>query len=534
MNPLLTSEWALTWEAHRALAERAKVPITPELLEAFAKVQEQALATRDGRPLAEAPRVELRGDVAVLRLHGPLTREDTFWSWLFGGSSYEGFARDFTAALESPQVRALLLDVDSPGGDVNSCTELSDLIFAARGRKPIEGFIGGVCASGAFWVGSACDRLTCAETALVGSIGVIHKHFDERELEAKIGVREVIIRSRQSPRKCADPTTDEGRQLIQARVDELADVFIANVARNRGVSPEEVTERFGQGDLLVGASARTAGLVDDLGSFESVLASLQGRPLMTTTVPPRRSSARARAQESNMATKCAECGEDLKDPAYCGNCYDDEEDAKALGLDAKATSDQRRARARALCALERDLFTATGAVTADQAVGRVSAWREAAGRVAQMEDERTRSEAAARKDDFKVLLEESVESKKLTLGELARVVPTFFDEADAKKMTAAIEGVPAQTAAGLIEAISSVAVSEQALARTRAFIEAKAPALPRARGEPPLDEANRAAVVNVSKTEAAKFGLKQESVARFYNVHSVDQIEQSAQGVGTR
>jgi signal peptide peptidase SppA len=532
MNPLMTTEWALTTEAHSSLAERAKMPVTRELLEAFAKAREQALAVRDGRPLAEAPGVELRGDVAVLRLHGPLTRGDSFWAWLFGGSSYEGFARDFTAAIESPQVRALLIDVDSPGGDVNSCNELSDLIYAARGRKPIEAFIGGTCASGGFWVGSACDRLTCAETALVGSIGVLYKHLDDREFEAKIGVREITIRSRQSPRKCADPTTDEGRRLIQARVDELADVFIATVARNRGVSVKDVLDRFGQGDVLVGASAVEAGLADQLGSFESVLADLQGRPTPITFQPARVAAA---IQENKMAMKCAECGEDLKDPAYCGNCYDDSgEDAKALGLDAAATIVERRARARALCALERDLFAATGAVTADQAVGRVSAWREAAGRVAHMEEERTKGEVAARHGAFKSLVTEGVETKRLTLGELARVVPTFFDAAESEKMRASIEAMPAQTAANLIDAICSVQVSEQALERTKAFLEAKASAFPTARREPALDEHNRAQVVSVSKDEAAKFGLKPESVSRFYNVHSVDQIERPAQGAGAR
>lgn len=100
----------------------------------------------------------------------------------------------------------------------------------------------------------------------MGSIGVVSMF--EKDDEDKT----IEIVSSQSPNKRPDINTDEGRAKIQARVDELAEVFIAKVARNRGITVVDVVKNFGVGDVSVGKSAVRSGLADGLASFEGIIA----------------------------------------------------------------------------------------------------------------------------------------------------------------------------------------------------------------------------------------------------------------------
>lgn len=140
------------------------------------------------------------------------------------------------------------------------------MIYQARGTKPIIAYASGACCSGAYWIASACDKILAADTAILGSIGVVS--IFEKDDEDKT----IEIVSSQSPNKRPDINTEEGKAKIQARVDELAEVFIAKVARNRGISEDDVVNNFGAGDVSVGQYAVRNGLADGLASFEGIIA----------------------------------------------------------------------------------------------------------------------------------------------------------------------------------------------------------------------------------------------------------------------
>lgn len=185
-----------------------------------------------------------------------------------GATSYELLSQDFNKALQASDVKAILLDIDSSGGEVNGCSEVADVIFKSRGVKPIIAYASGSCCSGAYWIASACDKILAADTAVLGSIGVVsvfEKDDDDKTLE---------IVSSQSPNKRPDVNTEAGKAKIQARVDELAEVFIAKVARNRGITAVDVVKNFGAGDVSVGQHAVRNGLADGLSSFEDIISSL--------------------------------------------------------------------------------------------------------------------------------------------------------------------------------------------------------------------------------------------------------------------
>lgn len=248
--------------------------ITPEMLQTMTEIASEtrkspeAIAKEMGREMRNTNAVSIRDGVAVIKVSGPLFRYANLMTRICGATSYELLAQDFNKAVQNPNIKGILLDIDSPGGEVNGCSELSDMIYQARGTKPIIAYASGACCSGAYWIASACDKILAADTAILGSIGVVS--IFEKDDDGKT----VEIVSSQSPNKRPDVNTEAGKAKIQARVDELAEVFIAKVARNRGITAVDVVKNFGSGDVSVGQHAVRNGLADGLSSFEDIISSL--------------------------------------------------------------------------------------------------------------------------------------------------------------------------------------------------------------------------------------------------------------------
>lgn len=236
----------------------------------------EALQSRDGKPLDNARTVQMRDGVAVIPVTGPIFRYANLFTAISGATSTGVLAKDIQAALDNRFVRAIVLDINSPGGEATGINELAQMIFDARGQKPITAYIGGSGASAAYWIASAADKIVADPTAIVGSIGVVMSYLDTAERDAKSGTRVIEVVSSQSPDKRTPPTTDEGRAKVQTIVDALADVFVGSVARNRGVTTQAVLNDFGRGGVMVGDAAKRAGMVDRIGSLESVIAELAG------------------------------------------------------------------------------------------------------------------------------------------------------------------------------------------------------------------------------------------------------------------
>lgn len=266
LSRIKSEPWAITDEAMQTILEIA----------ARENESPQAVAAKIGRPLENTYDAEIRGGVGILTATGPLFRYANLFNQLSGATSYDLLARDFAEMVDNPQVRSIVLNIDSPGGEANGVAEFADMIYAARSAKPIVAYVGGMGASAAYWIASAASEVVIGETAMLGSIGTVLGIQDTSERDAKSGVKRTEIVSSQSPNKRVDAFSEEGRAKLQARVDALSDVFIAKVARNRGVDTDTVLQDFGQGDVFVGQAAVTAGLADRIGSFEGVIAELQG------------------------------------------------------------------------------------------------------------------------------------------------------------------------------------------------------------------------------------------------------------------
>ena len=222
---------------------------------------------------SDDPELEVRDGVAVIPVNGPLMRRQSF----FAGGSYPVIAALFKQAIARPDVRSVVFNVDSPGGDALGLAELSDLIFASRGAKPIDAVIRGLGASAAYCIASAASAVFGAREAIVGSIGTIMTLIDWSKFDENLGIQEINIVASQSPKKNPDPMTVEGRAQLQEEVDGIAEVFVRSVARNRGVRLETVLSSFGQGGVFVGDAAQRAGLVDGIATLDEVVAARAAR-----------------------------------------------------------------------------------------------------------------------------------------------------------------------------------------------------------------------------------------------------------------
>lgn len=220
-------------------------------------------------------RYELVDGVAVLSVSGTLVQRSAGMNALSGLKSYSEIGQDLDAALADPQVEAVLLDLDSPGGECGGCFELVDKVFAARATKPIHAVANPLACSAAYALASAAERLTVPAVSYVGSIGVITVHRDQSKYDEKLGVSYTSIYAgeRKNDGDPHAPLPDEARAAIQSRIDQIYEVFVGAVARNRGLDPAAV--KATQAGVFLGEEAVKAGLADAVGSRDDAIAALK-------------------------------------------------------------------------------------------------------------------------------------------------------------------------------------------------------------------------------------------------------------------
>ncbi len=217
--------------------------------------------------------------VAIIPVRGPLMKgRGGIFSFLFGASSTDTIHQAFSQALNDDQVHAIVFLIDSPGGLIGGIQELSTAIYEGRGKKPISAFTDGDMASAAYWIGSAAsDVYISGNTNRVGSIGVVTLHVDESKANEKYGetITEIYAGKYKRIASPYQPLSDEGRQYLQGQVDYLYSVFIDDIAKNRGVSPETVLTNMADGRIFIGNQAIEAGLVDGVSAMDSLVNKLK-------------------------------------------------------------------------------------------------------------------------------------------------------------------------------------------------------------------------------------------------------------------
>ena len=182
-------------------------------------------------------------------------------------------------------VKAILVRIESPGGGIGPSQELYREIRRTIEEKPVVASMGGIAASGGYYIAAAANRIVANPGTITGSIGVISYFPNLRELFEKIGFSAVIIKSGRY-KDTGNPgreMTQEEKALLQTTMDQAHSQFIRDVATGRNL-PEEKVREIADGRILMGEAAQQLGLVDELGNFEdgvkasAKLGKIEGEP----------------------------------------------------------------------------------------------------------------------------------------------------------------------------------------------------------------------------------------------------------------
>jgi protease-4 len=211
--------------------------------------------------------------VAAIDVSGPIVSGEAPQFDITGSAAVaasDDIVRLIKRAARDPQVKAIVLRVDSPGGSVIASDEIYNALKNAG--KPVVVHMGALAASGGYYVSMAADHIVAHPDTLTGSIGVISEFTNLEGLYEKLGLKSAIIKSGENKDFGAStvPFTDEDRRLWQAVVDEVYDSFITIVAENRGMPVEEV-RKLADGRIYTGRQAYAARLVDQLGYFDDAV-----------------------------------------------------------------------------------------------------------------------------------------------------------------------------------------------------------------------------------------------------------------------
>lgn len=230
-----------------------------------------------GEPASDKAYQVVEG-VAIIPVTGTLVQKLGTLRPYSGMTGYDGIRANLSMALGDDSVRAIVLDIDSPGGEVSGCFDLADSIYRSRGDKPIWSILTESAYSAAYAIASATDRIIVPRTGGTGSVGVIAAHVDfSKALDASgIAITLIIYGARKADGSEYKPLSDAALERFQADVDAMGDLFVETVARNRNLSPAKV--RSTQAATYLGAAGVEIGFADAVMSpdeaFHSLLAEL--------------------------------------------------------------------------------------------------------------------------------------------------------------------------------------------------------------------------------------------------------------------
>jgi protease-4 len=197
------------------------------------------------------------------------------------GGTVSQVRRALATAARNDDVKAVLLDINSPGGGVTDSDEIWSAITAFRREhgKKVLALLGDTAASGGYYIAAACDRIVARPTTITGSIGVIVGSYEYAEGLKKLGIKPVTLISPDTPYKdilSGERTmTDDERQKLLAIVQEMYERFVDVVDSGRANLDRDEVRKLANGLIYSAQQALRTGLVDGIGSSQEALAMLR-------------------------------------------------------------------------------------------------------------------------------------------------------------------------------------------------------------------------------------------------------------------
>jgi signal peptide peptidase SppA len=215
--------------------------------------------------------------IAIVPVLGPLVARADWLTSLLGATEYGAIADAVSAAADDPAVRGILLEVDSPGGEVGGLFDTVDTIGAIKRRsaKPLWAAASEAALSAAYAIASTSDRIYISRTGEVGSVGVVAVHLDASGADAMAGLRWTLIHAGacKTDGNPHEPLSPRATADLQTDVDALYQDLVALVAANRGVGADTV--RATEAAIYRGEKALKAGLADRVGTLAQTMVDLE-------------------------------------------------------------------------------------------------------------------------------------------------------------------------------------------------------------------------------------------------------------------
>lgn len=252
----------------------------------FGKQGKKAAKIRRGRASAMVEAEEVRGrdgmseyartddGVAIISVAGALSKRFDWLAAVCGFATYEALGASLQAALADFQVKAILFDVDSPGGQVDGMLDLADQILAARSKMPVWAVANSVAASAAYALGGSAEKLYLPRLGQVGSIGAVMMHIDQSARDQAMGLKYSAIFSGTQKINGWDHAalSDDARAASQARVDHCRQALADLVGRQGRISAKAALAT--EAAVYSDDAAVEIGLADGVQTFEATVAAL--------------------------------------------------------------------------------------------------------------------------------------------------------------------------------------------------------------------------------------------------------------------
>lgn len=240
------------------------------------KNSERILAMREGfcaswdeymRLIAEDWDISIDGEKKL----GIIAVKNAMGASVYGAGSYTKLRGYIELCLNNDAVEQIVLEINSPGGDVNGLFEACEYISRAKEVKPIHAHVTGLCCSAAYAIAGACTDISATETSDIGSVGIYSEAQNWEKFDEKQGLLTKIFRSKNAKNKNLSAFTAEGEKDRQEKMDFYEDCFYTVLSEGRGIERDKCVETFGQGASFLAREALERNMIDSIASYGELI-----------------------------------------------------------------------------------------------------------------------------------------------------------------------------------------------------------------------------------------------------------------------
>lgn len=214
------------------------------------------------------------GSDAVIPIRGVIIPRASLFSRTSGVVDAASIRESVQAALADTNVKRLVFDIDSPGGNAAGIAETAAAIRRAGSIKPTVASVNGMAGSAGYWLAAAARKIVASEGSQIGSIGAYTIHTEVSKAHAEAGITDTVVKFGRfkAAGNGVEPLSEEAKSSLQERIDAVGNLFVDSVAVYRGVSAAHVRANYGDGKVYMATEAKARGMIDDIGTLDDVLA----------------------------------------------------------------------------------------------------------------------------------------------------------------------------------------------------------------------------------------------------------------------